>query len=144
MTIGDLAAISGLTRDAIRYYERIGLLGPPPRTGGGYRVYGEQAIKRLGVIRNARRFGFSLSQIRQFMKVRDSGGAPCAEVHRAAQRRLDEVTAQMRDLAALRRSMRTTLKDWNKKLDATPAGRRAGLLEGKLPLPEPARKRFTK
>jgi DNA-binding transcriptional MerR regulator len=144
MKIGDLAAMSGLSRDTIRYYERIGLLGVPPRTDGGYRVYGEPAIKRLSVIRNARRFGFSLSQIRQFMKVRDSGGAPCAEVHRAAERRLDEVNAQMRELAILRRSMRTTLKRWNEKLDATPLGARAGLLEGELRLPEPPRKRFMK
>lgn len=144
MKIGDLAALSGLSRDTIRYYERIGVLGVPQRTDGGYRVYGEQALKRLNVICNARRFGFSLSEIRQFMKVRDSGGAPCAQVHRAAQRRLSEVDAQMRELATLRRGMRTTLKHWNEKLEATPAGRRAGLLEGDLRLPALTRKRFTK
>lgn len=144
MRIGDLAAVSGLSRDTLRYYERIGLLGTPPRTDAGYRVYGEQAIKRLKVIRNARRFGFSLAEIRRFMSVRDSGGAPCAEVHRAAQRRLNEVDAQLRELASLRRSMRATLKHWNEKLEATPAGRRAELLEGELRLPDIATRKFSK
>jgi DNA-binding transcriptional MerR regulator len=142
MRIGDLAARSGFSRDTIRYYERVGLLGAPPRSDGGYRVYGEQTIRRLNVIRNARRFGFSLSEIRQFMKVRDSGGAPCAQVHRAAERRLAEVDAQMRELARLRRAMRETLKHWNERLGSAEPGRRVGLLEGELRLPPPSKTRF--
>jgi DNA-binding transcriptional MerR regulator len=142
MRIGELAARSGFSRDTIRYYERVGLLGAPARSDGGYRVYGEQTIRRLNVIRNARGFGFSLSEIRQFMKVRDSGGAPCAQVHRAAERRLAEVDAQMRELARLRRAMRETLKHWNERLRSAGPGRRVGLLEGELRLPPPSRTRF--
>ena len=39
MRIGKLAAASGVTRDALRYYERLGLLPPSPRTAGGFREY---------------------------------------------------------------------------------------------------------
>jgi DNA-binding transcriptional MerR regulator len=138
--IGDLAAMSGFSRDTIRYYERIGLLGAPPRTDGGFRVYGEQTVKRLRVIRNARRFGFALTEIRGFMRVRDAGGAPCAEVRGAAERRLAEVDAQIRELTELRRGMRRTLSRWNDRLSATPNGTRAGLLEGEIALPEPRRR----
>lgn len=139
--IGDLAGMSGFSRDTIRYYERIGLLGAPPRTDGGYRVYGEQAVKRLGVIRNARQFGFSLAEIRGFMKVRDAGGAPCAEVRQAAQRRLDEVEHELLHLRALRRAMQRTLIHWNDKLRATPPGQRASLLEDGVFLPASGRPR---
>lgn len=136
LRIGDLAAQSGFSRDAIRYYERIGLLGAPPRTDAGYRVYGEQALNRLRVIRNARLIGFSLAEIRGFMRIRDAGGAPCAEVRRAAERRLEEVSAELRHLMNVRRAMRRTLAQWNEKLSSTPRGGRAGLLEGDLELPE--------
>jgi len=137
LRIGDVAAATGFSRDAIRYYERLGLLGQPLRTDAGYRVYGEQSLKRLRVIRNARRFGFSLAEIRDFMKVRDAGGAPCAEVRRAAERRLAEVDDEIRNLDRLRRAMQLTLKEWDANLSDTPAGGRAALLEGDVPLPEP-------
>jgi MerR family mercuric resistance operon transcriptional regulator len=41
MLIGKLAADTGVNIETIRYYERVGLLAAPPRTRGGYRVYGE-------------------------------------------------------------------------------------------------------
>ena len=50
LRIGEVAARSGFSRDAIRYYERLGLLGQPLRTDAGYRVYGEQSLKRLRLI----------------------------------------------------------------------------------------------
>lgn len=136
LRIGDLAARSGFSRDAIRYYERIGLLGVAPRTDAGYRVYGEQTLRRLRVIGNARRFGFSLSEIREFMKVRDAGGAPCAAVRRAAEKRLAEVNNELSHLAELRDAMSRTLSQWDVTLAATPAGSRAGLLEGEAQLPD--------
>jgi DNA-binding transcriptional MerR regulator len=132
LRIGELAARSGFSRDTLRYYERIGLLTRAPRTDGGYRVYSEQMLNRLRVIRNARRFGFSLAEIREFMKVRDSGGAPCGAVRRAAERRMAEVESQLNELKRLRRAMATTLTNWDKKLAVTPSGSRAGLLEDDL------------
>jgi len=142
LRIGDVAAATGFSRDAIRYYERLGLLGHPLRTAAGYRVYGEQSLKRLRVIRNARRFGFSLAEIRAFMKVRDSGGAPCAEVRKAAERRLAEVDEQLGELSRLRVAMQQTLEQWDVKLAATPAGARAGLLEDEAALPIQPRHRL--
>ena len=141
LRIGAVASQTGFSRDAIRYYERLGLLGQPPRTDAGYRVYGEQSLKRLRVIRNARRFGFSLAEIRAFMKVRDAGGAPCAEVRRAAERRLAEVDDELRHLERLRAAMQRALRQWDATLSATPPGARAGLLEGEVALPEPDQSR---
>ena len=138
LRIGEVASRTGFSRDAIRYYERLGLLGHPLRTAAGYRVYGEQSLKRLRVIRNAKRFGFSLSEIRAFMKVRDAGGAPCVQVRKAAERRLQEVDEQLRELSRVRLTMRRTLEQWDAKLAATPAGARAGLLEDDVDLPAKA------
>jgi DNA-binding transcriptional MerR regulator len=137
LRIGQLASQSGASTDTIRYYERMGLLGRPPRSDAGYRLYPDQALNRLRVIRNARRFGFSLAEIRGFLAVRDRGGAPCAEVRRAAERRLAEVESQIAELARTQQAMRDTLARWNDVLAATPAGHPAGLLEYESLLPEP-------
>ncbi len=137
--IGQLAAASGVTRDTIRYYERFGLLGQTLRTPAGYRVYSEPAIKRLRVIANARRFGFSLAEIRSFMTVREAGGAPCREVRLAAEARLQSVESQIEELTARRNAMRKTLSRWSAALARTPDGMPAHLLEGHLDLPDAPR-----
>jgi DNA-binding transcriptional MerR regulator len=61
--IGDLAALSGATRRALRLYEARGLLGPPERSESGYRLYGTRELVRALRIRRLRDLGMSLEQI---------------------------------------------------------------------------------
>ena len=65
MLIGELARQSGLSRDTIRYYGRIGLLPTPrpPHADKGYIHYGPEAVGRLMMIRQAKKLGFSLTEI---------------------------------------------------------------------------------
>jgi len=66
MKIGELAARAGLNASAIRYYERMGLLAPPHRTGGQRRYPGD-AVDRALLIRFASEMGFSLGEIKLFL-----------------------------------------------------------------------------
>jgi DNA-binding transcriptional MerR regulator len=129
LTIGEVAASTGESRDTIRYYERIGLVPKPIRTPAGYRQYREGIVNRLSLIRNAQRFGFSLRDIAGFLGVRDGGGRPCHDVRAAAGRVLEAVDRQIADLIATRRRMKTTLKTWDATLAATPVNRPAFLLD---------------
>jgi DNA-binding transcriptional MerR regulator len=129
LTIGQVAASTGESRDTIRYYERIGLVPKPVRTPSGYRQYQSGIVNRLALIRNAQRFGFSLRDIAGFLGVRDGGGKPCHDVRAAAERMLVAVDRQIVELVATRRRMKTTLKAWDATLAATPAGRPAFLLD---------------
>lgn len=52
-TIGRVSQITGCHIETIRYYERVGLLSKPSRTGGRFRLYDDEQIKRLGFIRRA-------------------------------------------------------------------------------------------
>ena len=65
LTRGTLAARSGCNMETIRYYERIGILPPPPRSAGGHRLYGHDLIKRLTFVRRSRELGFTIEEIRQ-------------------------------------------------------------------------------
>jgi DNA-binding transcriptional MerR regulator len=132
MTIGKAAALAGVSVDTIRYYERIGLLQKAARTRAGYRVYPPAIVNRLTLVRNAQRFGFSLREIAGFLRVRDTGGAPCRTVRAAAQRMLEAVDQQIADLATRREHMRRTLHVWDQTLRTTPMGTPGRLLE-KLP-----------
>jgi len=66
MKIGDLAGRAGLNASAVRYYEKIGLLAPPQRTGG-QRRYPSDALDRVLLIRFASEMGFTLDEIKLFL-----------------------------------------------------------------------------
>jgi DNA-binding transcriptional MerR regulator len=129
LTIGRVAARANVSADTIRYYERLALLPKASRTPAGYRQYAESVVHRLEVIRNAQKFGFTLTEIAGFLRVRESGGTPCGEVRAAAQRMLHAVDQQIVDLMATRTRMKRTLRAWDEKLTRTPENTPAHLLE---------------
>jgi len=129
LSIGDVANASGVSRDTLRYYERLGLVPKPARTAAGYRQYSSGVLARLALVRNAQRFGFSLREIAGFLRVRDGGGKPCHAVRAAGERMLEAVDAQIAELRATRRQMNATLRTWGETLERTPPDRAAHLLE---------------
>jgi DNA-binding transcriptional MerR regulator len=81
MRIGELAERAGTTPRALRYYESVGLLPPPGRTGNGYRSYGEEHLRLLTQIRTLQDFGFGLEETRPFVDCLVAGhqaGDTCA------------------------------------------------------------------
>lgn len=129
MPIGELAARCGVSRDTIRYYERLGLLPRASRTPAGYRQFPPPAVNRVQLVRNAVRFGFSLQQIAGFLRARDAGAAPCRRVRDAAADMLADVERQIAELNQRREAMRETLENWDVRLAAAPVGPPARLLE---------------
>jgi DNA-binding transcriptional MerR regulator len=101
-TISEQAATLGLTADTLRYYERLGLLPPPPRSAAGYRLYGEDMADRLAFICGARRMGLRLADIKELLDIRDRGLCPCGHTKELVDRRLGEVEAEIRQLSAVR------------------------------------------
>jgi DNA-binding transcriptional MerR regulator len=83
-TIGKLALATDVTSDAIRYYEKEGLLTPTTKTGAGYRLYNEDAVRRLRFIKQAQHCGFSLSEIRELLTLKNSNAACCKDVRSVA------------------------------------------------------------
>lgn len=62
-TIGRLAAAAGVHVETVRYYERRGLIDPPPRSASGYRQYGADDLWRLELISRGKKLGFTLAEI---------------------------------------------------------------------------------
>lgn len=74
LTIGRLARLGGVNLEAVRYYEREGLLMRPPRTRSGYRIFSRDAARRLRFIKRAQQLGFSLAEIRELLAMRVKPG----------------------------------------------------------------------
>lgn len=99
--IGEAAKATGLSVDAIRFYEKSGLLNRPSRTEGGYRVYGSAAIADLEFIQRAQRLGFSLQEIRELFSIRRSAGENCAHVRKIIAQKLETVRSKIAELKHL-------------------------------------------
>ncbi|MEO3433261.1 helix-turn-helix domain-containing protein [Inquilinus sp. CAU 1745] len=100
-SIGALAKATGCKVETIRYYERIGLLPAPARTGSGYRAYSPAHRDRLSFIRRSRDLGFPLEDIREMLRLSDDRERPCAEIDEIARGHLGEVKRKIADLKAL-------------------------------------------
>ena len=135
MRSGELARESGVSTDTLRHYERVGVLAKPKRTASGYRQYPSEAVKRVRLVRRALEIGFTLEELAEILRVRDSGGAPCKKVRSLAARKLDQVGERIEDLCDLREHMRRVIADWDSRLASAAPGARAGLLEALLDFP---------
>jgi|SRR5579859_446482 len=116
MQIGIVAKKIGLSVDAIRFYERNGLLPRPPRTDGGFRRYGENDVETLAFIRRVQGLGFKLSEIHGLLQLRGKRLQPCAPVQRRVQVKLADVQQKLKDLHKLERELRSALRRCNREL----------------------------
>ena len=109
ISIGELSRRTGVHIETIRYFEKVGVISPPPRTEGGHRVYDDQHIKALGCVRRARELGFSQPEVRAILNLNGSGLDCCGEVQEIAVHHLDRVQTKMRDLAQLEALLAATI-----------------------------------
>jgi MerR family transcriptional regulator, mercuric resistance operon regulatory protein len=104
--IGALSARTGCNIETIRYYERIGLMPPAPRSGGGHRLYGDMQARRLGFIRRTRQLGFTLDEVRTLLRLVDGGRYTCARVKRITVHHLDDIRRKIADLRTIERALK--------------------------------------
>jgi Cu(I)-responsive transcriptional regulator len=105
MNIGEAARASGVSAKMIRYYERIGLVGPARRGANGYRVYAEADVHTLAFVRRARRLGFSIGRIEQLLALWRDKARSSAEVKAIAQDHVEALQARIEELVAMRRTL---------------------------------------
>ncbi len=98
MKIGELAAEAGVSVQAVRYYERRGLLPTPERTTSGYREYDSSDVLRLSFISRAKDLGFTLGEVRELLDLQVRRGTTADDVRRQAVEKLEATRSKIRDL----------------------------------------------
>lgn len=127
--IGSIASQTGVSVDTVRHYERKGLLPDVTRDASGYRRYPAGTIDRIRVIRAALAVGFTLDELARIFRQRASGKPPCAHVLDLATRKLAELDARIAAMIAVRAVLAETATSWKQRLETTPDGGFAHLLE---------------
>lgn len=128
LKIGDVSKQSGIGIEALRFYEKSGLLEKPSRTYSGYRVYDASVLERLAFIKQAQVLGFSLDEIKRIIADARAGRQPCDDVREIVRHRLEELDARMREMRRYRKELAETLAEWDKQGRAP--GHVCGLIEG--------------
>ena len=88
--------------ETVRFYEAEGLIDPPLRSGGNYRLYGRSHLDRLSFIKRSRDLGFTLDQVRALLRLSDDPRASCDEVDAIAEEHIAVIDRKLADLNALR------------------------------------------
>ncbi len=127
LQIGKVAQKTGLSVDAIRFYEKAGLLPRPTRTQGGYRLYQEREIEDLEFIQKAQHLGFSLNEIRELFSIQRHPQEVCVHVRDLIAQKLGVIRAKVAELqrmemelAAALRKCRTALRQPARHQDSCP------------------------
>lgn len=122
LRIGELAAACGLTRDALRYYERQGLLPRSRRTSGGFREYDSRTVDRIHFIKQAQSHGLTLRDIRDLVSHEsDAGRTRCRHVRDLLARKLEQLEAKRRELEVFCQTLRRYLEMCDHALEARTA-----------------------
>ncbi len=106
MKIGQVAKTAGVGIDAVRFYEREGLLAKPARRPSGYREYSPDVVVHLRFIRRAMELGFSLKEIRELIALETDPAATAGDVRVLAEERLADIEGKIRALQRMRRALR--------------------------------------
>lgn len=108
-TIGTVAREAGVNVETIRYYQRIGLVREPARPPGSVRRYPPDTADRIRFIKRAQELGFSLEEVSGLLRLDD--GRHCDDTRELAARKMTLVEARIRDLSAVRRTLRELIAE---------------------------------
>ncbi|MEE8476391.1 MAG: heavy metal-responsive transcriptional regulator [Myxococcota bacterium] len=106
MKIGTVAKAAGIGIDAVRFYERRGLIPAPARQPSGYRMYSADVVLSLRFIRRAKDLGFSLKEISELLSLETAAEATAADVRKLAGAKLADMEQRIRALQRMRRALK--------------------------------------
>lgn len=105
LTIGKLAEECDVTIDTIRYYERFKLMQAHERTKSGYRLYGQDSVRRLMFIKRSKDLGFTLDEIKTLLALKSSKDATCSEMLERTHAKVEAAKKQVKELSRIEKAL---------------------------------------
>ena len=110
LTVAEVSERTGVTRKALRHYEALGLVEPAGRTEAGYRLYDDEALRRIDLVGRAKVLGLSLSEASEFLHVAEGCcGDHHPELAALVERKLAETERRIAELRSLGATLRGVL-----------------------------------
>ena len=109
MRIGELARRAGVSRDAVRMYEKLGLIRSQ-RAGNGYRDFTADMLQQLLYVRTAQSLGFSLAEIGAGLTQLLNGKSSAADAHRVLREKITMIEHRISELSSLRKELQARAK----------------------------------
>lgn len=100
MTIAEVSKKYGLSADTLRYYERIGLIPPVPRTKGGVRDYGDESCGWIELMKCMRAAGVQIEALIEYVKLFRQGDSTMADRKAILVEQRDQLLARMAEMQA--------------------------------------------
>ncbi|MDA0567872.1 MerR family transcriptional regulator [Streptomonospora sp. S1-112] len=122
LTISAAAERVGLSADTLRYYERIGLLDPVPRTAAGQRLYGEPEMARLEMVMRLRGTGMPLHAMVEYTRLVREGDTAVAPRRAMLADQRARLLERMEELAATLRYLDRKIETYDTRLAALETG----------------------
>lgn len=100
MTIAEVSKKYGLSADTLRYYERIGLIPPVPRTKGGVRDYGDESCGWIELMKCMRAAGVQIEALIEYVKLFRQGDSTMADRKAILVEQRDQLLSRMAEMQA--------------------------------------------
>lgn len=110
-TIGKVASQTELSTNALRFYEREGLICPVSKSPSGYRLYGADTVTRLKFIKQAQHCGFTLNEIGELLNLRSRDSACCSDVRRLAVEKKLQLDDKIRMMQGMSEALGILIED---------------------------------
>ena len=108
LKIGELAALSKVSRDTLRFYEKHGLITPSARNAAGYRLYSDADVHRISFIISAKEVGFTLNEIHQLLKLEvTKDEKSCQDVKQFVDDKIAVVNQRLAEIKRIKKSLQT-------------------------------------
>lgn len=111
LTIGRIADLADISANAVRFYEREGLMVVPAKSPSGYRLYGPDAVERLRFIKHAQRCGFTLGEIQDLLRLRGEASSCCDDVRSKVIEKKLQLELRIKELRAMSKQLDSLLAD---------------------------------
>ena len=105
LTIGKLAKKAGLGIDTVRFYERQGLVAPPPRTESNYRIYSQNEVARFRFIKRAKALGFTLNEIKELLTLQHDPHTTRADIKNRTLAKIEDINRKVHDLTRIKAAL---------------------------------------
>jgi MerR family mercuric resistance operon transcriptional regulator len=105
MRIGAIARQGGITVEAVRFYEKQGLIDEPPRDESGYRNYPAETVRRVLFIKKSKELGFSLQEIKELHHLKYEPGSTCNDVKQKAARKVANIENRIENLTKIKEAL---------------------------------------